>query len=117
MAHVMVIGLGGTGGKVLRRLHEHLSELPPDQRRRFRLLAIDTDQNALQSLPIPEDAKIHARVNVRGAAAQRRPASVAGAVPAEAAACRRARPWGRAAAAAGGPGLRLEFPDDPGEGS
>jgi multidrug efflux pump subunit AcrA (membrane-fusion protein) len=65
MAHVMVIGLGGTGGKVLRRLHEHLSELPPDQRRRFRLLAIDTDRNALQSLPLPEDAKIHASVDVR----------------------------------------------------
>jgi len=64
MAYAVIIGLGGTGGTVLQRLHEHLSEMPPTQQTRFRVLAIDTDRNALKSLQLPEDAKLHARVPV-----------------------------------------------------
>lgn len=48
--HALIIGLGGTGGRVVVRLKSLLADLPDQARDRFRLLAIDTDEEDLRAL-------------------------------------------------------------------
>jgi len=50
--HVLVIGLGGTGHRVLIRLKAALRAVDPERAARFHLLALDTDREAL-SVPDP----------------------------------------------------------------
>jgi hypothetical protein len=50
-AHVMIVGLGGTGHRVVLRLKAALRRLPPEQAQRFLLMVFDTH---MEELKIPD---------------------------------------------------------------